>query len=187
VDFAEEYRRRRNGPWTDIQDHLPFLYDTVRAYNSPDVVELGTRSGESTSAFLAALEAGGGGHLYSVDIDEPQVPAEWFTSSLWTFHQGDDLALADVLPPQFDVLFIDTSHTYEQTFAELQTFVPRVAVGGVVLLHDTQWLPPSVSLLKPGGPVTEALNVFCAETGLDWENRLSGPGWYGMGIIRITG
>jgi len=184
VSYVQEYERRRTGPWTDIQDHLPFLYDTVRAYECPDVVELGVRSGESTSAFLAALETLASGHLDSVDIDQPQVPQEWFANPQWTFHQGNDLDLQAVLPPQFDVLFIDTSHTFEQTLAELRAFVPRVAPGGIVLLHDTQWLSPAVSLSAPGGPVTEALDAYCAETGMNWENRLSEPGFYGLGVLK---
>lgn len=185
MSFAEEYECRRDGDWTDIQDHLPFLYDTVRSYEAPVVVELGTRSGESTCAFLAALEALGAGHLYSVDLTEPQVPAEWLTSPLWSFHQGNDLDLQAVLPDVIDVLFIDTSHTYEQTLAELRAFEPRVAPGGVVLCHDTQWDEGDVSLPAPGGPVTAALDTYCRETGLKWVNRHSSTGWYGMGVIHI--
>lgn len=184
LSYAQEYERRLHGPWTDIQDHLEFLYDTVRAYESPDVVELGVRSGESTSAFLAALEDIASGHLDSVDINPPQVPQHWFENPQWTFHQGNDLDLQAVLPPEFDVLFIDTSHTYEQTLAELRAFVPRVAPGGIVLMHDTQWLPPAISLTAPGGPVTEALDDWSVETGINWENRLSAPGWYGLGVIK---
>lgn len=183
MSFVEEYQRRL-AKWSDIQDHLPFLYDTVRSYKSPVVVELGTRSGESTSAFLAALETTGG-LLYSVDLDHPQVPMDWFANPQWTFCQGNDLDLQAVLPDEINVLFIDTSHTVEQTLAELRAFEPRVAPGGVVLCHDTQWMYPSISLPEPGGPVTQALNIYCKETGLTWVNRASEPGFYGMGVIRI--
>ena len=182
MTFAEAYAERAS-VWSDIGDHLAFLYATVLSYEKPDVVELGVRSGNSTSAFLAALEANGG-HLWSVDINPPQVPAEWHDSELWTFHHGNDLDMQAVLPETCDVLFIDTSHTMEHTLAELRAFVPRVRPGGIVLCHDTQWLYPNISLPRKGGPVTEALDVFCAETGHHWENRDSAPGYYGLGVIR---
>jgi hypothetical protein len=78
-------------------------------------------------------------------------------------------------------LFIDTSHTVEQTLGELRTYVPRIRPGGVALFHDTEWREPSEMLDEPGGWVKEALDIYCAEAGLEWENR---SGSYGMGIIR---
>jgi predicted O-methyltransferase YrrM len=179
MTFAEEYQRRRFGPWTDIKLHLPYLRDTARSYDRVRVLELGTRRGESTAAFLAAAEETGG-HVWSVDVDEPQVPAWWLDSDLWTFTAGDDMAEILPQPQHVDVLFIDTSHAYGHTIAELYKFVPRVAAGGVMLLHDTEWEPPAVQLDGPTGPVGRALDTWCAETGRSWVNR---PGSYGLGVI----
>src|SRR5690348_17788993 len=36
-----------------------------------------------------------------------------------------------------DVFFLDTSHEYDHTLAELRAYMPRVAPGGVALFHDT--------------------------------------------------
>ena len=185
MSILEEYQRRL-GEWSDIQDHMPFLHETVLSYPAPSVIELGVRSGNSTSALLSAAELAGG-YLWSCDTREPDVPSEWFGSPRWAFIPGSSLGQHTLflMPKLVEVVFIDSSHEFDQTLAELLEYVPRVRPGGVVLLHDTQFLPPSTSLPEPGGPVTEAIHAFCVKTGRTWENRKSAPGWYGLGMIRV--
>lgn len=174
--------------WSDMHDHMGFLRETAAAYAQPVIAEFGTRLGNSTSCFLAAAEDSDG-QVWSVDIDPPRVPEHWFQLDRWHFLQAGDTSgqAHEWLPAKLDVLFIDTSHQLDHTLAELRMYVPRVRPGGVVLLHDTEWLQTGDSpdlcrqLDEPGGAVTEALNVFSAETGLPWVNR---HGCYGIGIIR---
>lgn len=181
----EEYQRRL-AEWSDIQDHLQFLYETALGYGPFEAIELGVNTGQSTSAFLAAAELNCG-HLWSCDTRSPRTPAEWYDSRHWSFIPGSSLdpGVLGVMPTDVDIVFIDSSHEFEATLAELHAYVPRVRPGGLVLLHDTQWLPPSTSLPEPGGPVTEAIHAFCVSTGRTWENRHSKPGWYGLGVIKI--
>lgn len=181
--FTEEYQRRL-AVWSDIQDHLEYLYATVCSYEKPVVVELGVRSGNSTAAFLAGVEAAGG-HLWSCDIEDPDVPQEWLSNPLWTFIKGDDVLVQNALPEAIDVLFIDTSHEYGHTLEELRVYEPRVNPGGIVLCHDTQWEYPSTSLPDASGPVAGALDAYCREAKLTWANRNSDPGFYGLGVIPI--
>jgi predicted O-methyltransferase YrrM len=181
--FYAEYRRRLLGPWTDIKFHLPRLYRTAAAYPRVRVLELGTRRGESTRAFLAAAELTGG-HVWSVDIDQPQVPVEeWEASGLWTLTVDDDLTVVFPIGTDFDVLFIDTSHEYEHTLQELERWSHLVQPGGVILMHDTEWEPPAVQLPGPTGPVAVALDDWCHETGRSWRNW---PGSYGLGQVDIA-
>ena len=130
--------------WSDIRDHLPLFYSLVVTRKPRIVVELGTRGGVSTLAFLLALDHNRAGHLYSCDVDacgSARTKIESLgLSPFWTFRQGDDLDWADC-PTPIDVLFVDTSHTYEQTVAELRAFAPRLAPDGVILLHDTESFP----------------------------------------------
>ena len=174
MSFFGEYEEHRDGPDTDIRDHLPYLHATARKYQRPRILELGTRTGESTRAFLAAAEIANG-HVWSVDIEPPQVPGHWWESSRWTFVLGDDMAVILPQPVKVDVLFIDTSHDYGATIAERYKFVPRVHPGGRVLLHDTEWKAPDY-------PVALALDLYCAETGRTWRNH---PGSFGLGEIEI--
>ncbi len=39
----------RLSKWSDIQDDLPFLYETAKSRENVRVLELGTRQGNSTS------------------------------------------------------------------------------------------------------------------------------------------
>lgn len=166
---------RRCGIPSDIVEHLPFLYGIGLGHT---VIELGVRSGNSTSAFLAA-----GAELWSVDIDRPRVPDEWHTTG-WTFIQGDDCSpeVLAQLPAEVDVVFIDTSHSYEHTLRELNTYAPRVKHRGLIVLHDTELEAPDGLPGEPPYPVKRAVTEWCAQHGLSWENR---PACNGLGVIRV--
>jgi predicted O-methyltransferase YrrM len=183
LNIWNEYQTRA-GEWSDIQDHLPFLHETARVVPRCRVLELGTRWGTSTAALLAAVDRADG-HLWSVDIQPPKVPAWWADTGRWTVIVGDDLdpAVQADLPAEVDVLFIDTSHAYQHTLDELRAYVPRVRPGGVALLHDTELNTPEAIPPQPMPfPVAAALDTYCAETGLSWVNR---PGCYGLGVLEV--
>src|SRR5579863_2284361 len=94
--------------------------------------------------------------------------------------QCDDLDPNPDLPAKVDVLFLDTSHTYAHTLVELARFVPMVAPGGVVLVHDTALETPGDAPGEPPYPVAKALDEYCAKTGLTWKEH---GGIYGLGEI----
>lgn len=169
--------------WSDIQEYMPFLHET--ALEHPRILELGCRSGNSTMAFLAAAEKNGG-HVTSVDINPcPLIPDH----PQRTFIQGDDMeaqACARIHRYHpFDLLFVDTSHYYEHTFRECHQYIPFVRHGGIALFHDTRLFmhPHEYEWHENIPPVRKALNDYCAETGLTWEEL---PGEYGLGIIKIA-
>jgi cephalosporin hydroxylase len=173
--------------WSDIQEYLPFLHDTARSYPGVRVLELGTRKGNSTLALLAAAKDAGG-HVWSADIinvaRDPEGMLPWARLPYWTFVHGDDMhpAVRAALPAEADVLFIDTSHEYEHTLAELRAYMPRLAPGGTALFHDTKVLAwPGYEPPKGIPPVRQALDEYCEEAGLSWEEL---PGEYGLGVIR---
>lgn len=179
--FRQEYFKRAS-QWSDLGRHLPYLYQVAHSIAAPVVIELGVRSGVSTSAFLRAV-AERGGHVHSVDINHPDVPMWWAETGLWTFHVGDDLdvGIMSLLPDEADIVFIDTSHFYDQTYGELLNYVPRTRPGGLVLLHDTELVMPAGFTGDPY-PVRRALDDYAAETGVTWTNR---DGDSGLGVIRI--
>jgi predicted O-methyltransferase YrrM len=195
--LAVEYADRLRGD-SDIKDEMPYLLARAEGYQQVRVLELGVRAGRSTSAFLAAA-ARVHGHVWSVDVNPPDVPDRWRTCGYWTFTQIDDMCYAPELgwderlgprfAAEFDILFIDTSHEVVHTLAELRKFVPYVAAGGVVLCHDTKLTDPADPAARPY--VAQALDLFCAERtlqsraggrigGMCWEER---GGRYGLGVI----
>jgi len=188
------------GP-NDIRDEMPYLLGRAQSWAEPRILEIGVRSGNSTSAFLAAAARGlGRGHVWSVDVAEPAVPPEWHTCGYWTFRQDRSLDVTPELagwPASFHVLFLDGDHSRAGVLAELRKFVPYVAAGGVVLCHDTKL----VNEQAPGTPreVAQALDWFCGEYHLAarrmpwmaaWQLLTPQPlswtergGWYGLGVI----
>jgi cephalosporin hydroxylase len=153
------------GANSDIHDHLGTLfYETVIAHPRL-IVELGTRGGLSTRALLAAAEETNA-HLLSVDIEDcSSVDVPLPLKARWTFIRADDVAFAAkpfelfcaqrALAPLADVIFIDTSHEYQHTKAELAAWLPRLAQGGVMLFHDTNmgrgWYRSLDGKVAPGG------------------------------------
>jgi len=159
---------------TDIHEHLCTLYLLTKELNLKRILELGTRSGESTVAFLQAAKEIDG-HVTSIDID-PCLEAKALIKNLrlqdrWQFIQADDLNVKWDHP--IDHLFIDTSHTYTQTMAELDKFFPLVEKGGIITLHDIITYPE----------VLQAINDF-----LKKKNNITFYKFFnnnGLGILRI--
>jgi predicted O-methyltransferase YrrM len=177
--LQECFRRSQSG--SDIHAHLPRLFE-LASVPHVKVIELGVRGGDSTAAFLAAAEEQGG-EVWSVDIADPRVPAEWRDLPFWYLTVGDDLEIADGLPDQVDIVFIDTSHTYEQTKKELELYVEKVKPGGLIVLHDTELERPEASPASdPAFPVAQAIREFAEPRGLivEWVE-----GCYGLGIVTV--
>lgn len=125
----------------DMQAHLPTLYWLVRLLKVKQGLELGVRSGFSTSALLAGLEETGG-RLTSFDWNGQQgLPGLDIDPALsacehWTLIEGDSVALEPQAPKRLDLLFIDSMHDYETTRAELDAYGERTRK--VIALHDME-------------------------------------------------
>ncbi len=170
---------------SDISQHLPRLFAEA-SIDNVKVIELGVRTGNSTSAFLAAAEEYDG-HVWSVDIEQPDVT--WGDHPQWTLFIGHDITIADQLPNDADVVFIDSSHDYTHTLAELKVYLPKVKPGGVILLHDTELTrnPRHRRSHRRDEqpdffPVRTAVDEFCAAHNLTPEFV---TGSYGLGVIRV--
>lgn len=179
---------------SDIVDHLPTFVRTVEELDATRVIEIGTRYGVSTIAWLHALEDRG--HLWSVDCAFPVAAPESTVNLLdpqgplgvipwWTFVLGycEWPAVLDALPDQVDVVFLDANHVYEETLEQLGLYLPRVRPGGRFLLHDTAIeTTGNASTPQPPFPVRTAVVEFCAQRGLVWDNDLR---CCGLGTIHI--
>lgn len=176
-NLGEKYDRACATP-SDIYLHLPTFVALCESLDAKTVIELGTRGGVSTIAWLYGLERTDG-HLYSVDID----PAPELTHRRWTFLQGNDLDPQIVKQlPDAEIVFIDTSHDYQQTFAELNVYRWKVKPGGRIVLHDTELAHPYGVATLPRYPVKTAVEEFCNEQGFTWTNH---PECFGLGIITL--
>ncbi len=127
---------------TDISDHLLTLFGAALSVSPQLIVELGVRTGESTRV-LAKVASLCASRLVSVDVDECSGVCDL---PGWLFAQGDDIEFAKSfpawtrergLPDKIDFLFIDTSHLYEHTVAEIQHWFPYLSPRAKVAFHDT--------------------------------------------------
>ncbi|MFO7962493.1 MAG: class I SAM-dependent methyltransferase [Desulfobacterales bacterium] len=131
---------------SDITDHLAVLFCEVLKSDPSLVVELGTRKGDSTRALLQAASIAGA-KMISVDMmDCSQFVDDDSMKNTWRFVQADDVAFAgefvvwcrsNGFPETVDVLFVDTSHEYEHTLAEIRAWFPLLSERGKVIFHDT--------------------------------------------------
>jgi len=127
---------------TDISDHLVKLFVEALATRPRLIVELGVRGGESTFV-LERVARLSGARLVSVDIEDCSGACSY---DGWTFVQSDDVEFAgrfdswcrsQDMAPAIDVLLVDTSHDYEQTLRETESWLPFLAEGGKAFYHDT--------------------------------------------------
>lgn len=160
--------------WSDVEAHLPRLFDAARGR----VLELGVRHGVSTAALLAGVEQHGG-HLWSVDTDPNCENNPLAGHPQWTFINAHSeawptikQAMGGEIEP-LDMLFIDTGHTYKLTIDELNLYGPWMAKGGRIFLHDTD-----DGSTFPG--VRRAIYEYCGLEAMFWLY----PGSYGLGEIQ---
>jgi cephalosporin hydroxylase len=170
------------GETSDIFQHLPRLRQEVVDRDAKVIVELGVRSARSTVALLAGAEVTGG-VVWSVDIADPYPPEEILGHPSWVFVRGNDLELVVEAPEPIDVLFIDTSHTYDQTLAELDVYGPKVRAGGVILLHDIELEHPDAEPTDIAFPVEKAVLAWLEDKPQHGYEHVTGC--YGLGVITI--
>lgn len=130
IIFDQEYRIARDTP-SDINEHIEVLKGL--ADEVEHVTEMGTRTGVSTRAFLAADVT-----LRAYDIFPDGGVQELFNIAKEVGKDAEYIQ-SDVLSTQIDetdMLFIDTWHCYDQLFAELTLHAPKVKK--YIAFHDTQ-------------------------------------------------
>ena len=133
-----------------ISDHILYLFDFVKDNNINQILELGVNEGFTTKAFLAALSDNDNGQLISIDINDYS-KLDLFcehTFKKWKFIQSCDIEFSNKLTQylidknlsnSFDLLFIDTSHTYFHTYLELILYSKFLSPSGFIILHDSNF------------------------------------------------
>lgn len=140
------------GPWAG---HLPFAFWLVKAARPRLLVELGTHSGNSFSAFCQSIEATRAPtRAFAVDTWKGDEHAGHYGEEIFTdlkaFIEGQyggfatllrltfDEAVSHFMPQSVDVLHIDGMHSYEAVKHDYLTWLDMLSDRAVVLFHDTQ-------------------------------------------------
>lgn len=133
----------------DINEHLVKMMNTIVEREAKVVVELGVRAGVSSQAFIAGV-AQTGGFVMGYDIcplkqtDGPvnttlheRLGSPSCVKKYWNFKVGSSLEVyRDWEDRSIDVLFIDTNHTKEQIYAELNLWGKKIKENGLIMIHD---------------------------------------------------
>lgn len=138
---------------TAWEGHRRFGYDLVRHMRPGRVVELGTYYGASHFAFCQAVKDHRlATECYAVDTwlgdkhsglyDESFYQSVQLSAGI--FYPGIsrllrmtfDEAVSQFPDQSIDLLHIDGLHTYEAVKHDYETWLPKLAVNGVILFHD---------------------------------------------------
>ncbi len=130
-----EFITYKIGPYEwlgDSPSRLDFYTEVAKGCDR--ILELGVYSGLSTTAFMLSQPKS----LLSIDITDQflSIKDELVENAKingidYNFVMTDDLTYE---PFEHDMLFVDTTHTYEQTMAELNRFGPHARKK--IVLHD---------------------------------------------------
>lgn len=138
------------------------LYDLAHDAKGP-IVEIGSWRGRSTAALALGSMSGNYQPVYAVDAFLPVLhtaanrfaPAsspELLRSNLdgagvnglvHIVAKNSEEAVAEI-PDQIDVLFVDGAHDYEAVKRDLETYLPKIRIGGKVAIHDCHEADPGV-------------------------------------------
>jgi hypothetical protein len=140
------------GAWTS---HIHFAYDLVAVMKPALLVELGVDRGESYFAFCqAAAENQTGTRCFGIDTWRGDQHAGGYDET--TFAQvsehnranyesfstllrcGFDDALAQFADASIDVLHLDGLHTETAVRHDVESWLPKLRLGGILLLHDVR-------------------------------------------------
>jgi len=121
------------------------LYGAMRNRRPQKVLELGTGSGYSTAWMLLGLEENEYGHLWTVDLvaaDEPVWRKISLSEQSLTYFSNDPIdSLQNKLPDTFDFIFHDAGHSLQEVKRDLKWLLPRLALGGSLVIHDVHYSP----------------------------------------------
>jgi len=191
IDEKYHYLRSVN---SDISEFFPVIEKYTRECDS--VLELGVRWVTGTWAFLYGLREENKDYqlpkkYVGIDID----PIEKWDASApellkrgaeqrnidYKFIQSDDLDPRIIRTlPNFDLIFIDTLHTYDQVKRELEAYHSKA--NKYIMLHDT-------TSFRYGGFEGDTIGIWPSITEFlsshpEWEMWETLPSWPGMTVLK---
>ena len=133
--------------------HLHFASWLITSYAPKHIVELGVHTGNSYFTFCQAVkEADLNAKCWAVDTWEGDIHAGKYDDSVYQnvlkhnlehysgfstlVRKSFDEARSEFKDGSIDLLHIDGLHTYEAVKHDFDTWLPKLAPGAIVLLHD---------------------------------------------------
>jgi predicted O-methyltransferase YrrM len=162
-DWFEE-TSRQNLVGECVVPIMSLLHGLVMGSGIQRIVQLGTHAGYSALLLGFSLRQMHAQHgLFSFEIDEPlcRFARQWIErAGLSSVVQVELRSSLDPVSPQLAqeylggapaLVFLDSSHEYQQTLDELGAWYPVLAPGGLLVLHDTSAFAASFDVTQKGG------------------------------------
>jgi len=153
---------------------MSFLYGFIGGNYVRRIVQLGHYAGYSTLLIGFLLKRLNYGKLFSIDIDKDitEYTQKWIDKAKLNDYVSlfcdDSCSLAAIdkcssyLGGAPDIVYIDSSHTYDHTIKELNTWIPILRNNGFIFLHDASEFAAEFDRTNKGG-VSKAI--------LDWSKN----------------
>jgi predicted O-methyltransferase YrrM len=153
---------------------LGFIYSLVANNNYASVLQLGTWMGFSTIVIADAMKRSGLSHNKSLILDtvenDPAVhqkaKASIARAGFQQFVRCIDGSSLDenvqkLLREEYEFIYVDSSHSYDETKREIELYYRRLAEGGFMVFHDTSPDAASWDPTQQGG-VRRAIDEWVA-------------------------
>lgn len=128
----------KNMPDRQERAQLQLLYDLASGFEQPNILELGTQGGVSTTVFLQACQERNG-RLTSVDINDCSSISDDKNFHFVQSNSTDASYILDQAPQLrrgIDLLYVDTLHQRQHVHHELRSWWPWLKLGSIVIFDD---------------------------------------------------
>ena len=167
LDGYKKMLIKSNSTLLDMSNHLPTLYVHAYLQQPENILELGVDEGQATEAFYEGTLLKGS-KMFGVDpaAQWEKTYTKYADNRLRFFkttsHKFPKQSMRSTGVKEFDIIFVDSSHLYEDTLKELNIYTPLVKKNGMLIFHDTYMSP------EKGYAWTTLNNVV---TGCGWDNK----------------
>jgi glycosyltransferase involved in cell wall biosynthesis len=133
--------------------HVPFAYDLVSIFKPRKIVELGVHYGDSYFTFCQSVKDNNFDcKCFGIDTWKGEKHSGIYGNEVWNIvdgYNGENYfnfstlikstfnsALITFEDSSIDLLHIDGLHTYQAVSEDFYNWLPKVSIGGVILIHD---------------------------------------------------
>jgi len=141
-EYFNEVKNKRLSSNNDICHHFDNIFYEVASHKPKVILELGVRKGESTFVFNK-IQKTLNNTFISVDIEDC---SNVINDPDWRFIKEDSIKFlknftswskSNINSSKPDIIFIDTSHLYEETLQEIKFSAEIISDNGAIIFHDT--------------------------------------------------
>ena len=133
--------------WNSEVDVCEFIGSLIKMTGAANVLEIGVFEGETSVKMIEALPYGG--KYTGIDIND------YLNHDLNSFGADVEFILGESIqvmqgmdPEQFDLIFVDGNHGWENILPEFKEAERIIKPGGIMAYHDTIHIPDVKKLME---------------------------------------